>query len=377
MLPAFLLVVLFLVFDLALAADLYKILDIHKSASEKDIRHAYKKLSRKFHPDKNKDPGAEDKFVEIAHGQNAFPSRKRDIYDRHGEEGLKAHEGGQHQANPFDMFSNFFGGHQQQQQTRRGPSSSTEFEVELSDIYKGASIDFMIKKHILCDHCRGSGAASDGDIHSCSGCGGSGVKLVKQQIFPGMFAQSQVTCNECGGRGKIIAKKCPHCDGNKVMNNIHNSGFMLTASPRSLIHTAHYTLDILPGMPEGHEVVFEGESDESPDWEAGDVILRIRSRKNKGGWRRKEMLTLQQALLGFDRNLTHLDGHIVRLQRKGVTQPGFVQTIEDEGMPHFEKPTYGDLYVEYNVVLPIEISPQTRRKLAEAFHTTGSGHDEL
>jgi DnaJ-related protein SCJ1 len=68
MLPVFLLTLLFLVFDITLAADLYKVLDIHKSASEKDIRYAYKKLSRKFHPDKNKDPGAEDKFVEIAHG---------------------------------------------------------------------------------------------------------------------------------------------------------------------------------------------------------------------------------------------------------------------------------------------------------------------
>ncbi|KAJ7637733.1 hypothetical protein DFH06DRAFT_651891 [Mycena polygramma] len=366
--PAFLFAVLCLCLDLAFAADLYKILDIHKSASEKDIRHAYKKLSRKFHPDKNKEPGAEAKFVDIAHAYEVLSDpTKRDIYDRHGEEGLKAHEGGQHQANPFDMFSQFFGGGHQQQQTRRGPSSLTEFEVELSDMYKGASIDFMIKKHILCDHCRGSGAASDSDIHSCSGCGGSGVKLVKQQIFPGMFAQSQTTCNECGGRGKVIAKKCAHCDGNKVVD-----------------HTAHYTLEILPGMPEGHEVVFEGESDESPDWEAGDVILRVRSRKNKGGWRRKESslywretIGVDEALLGFDRNLTHLDGHVVRLERKGVTQPGFVQTIEGEGMPHFEQHTYGDLYVEYNVVLPVEISPQTRRKLAEAFHAHGSGHDEL
>jgi len=367
MLPAFLLAVLFLLVNLAYA-DLYKILDIHKSASDKDIRHAYKKLSRKYHPDKNKDPGAEEKFVEIAHAYEVLSdSVKRDIYDRHGEEGLKAHESGQHHANPFDMFSNFFGGGHRQEQTRRGPSSVTEFEVELADIYKGASIDFMIKKHILCDHCRGSGAATDGDIHSCSGCGGSGVKLVKQQIFPGMFAQSQTTCNECGGRGKIIAKKCPHCNGNKVVD-----------------YTGHYTLEVSPGMPEGHEIVFEGESDESPDWEPGDVVLRVRSRKNKGGWRRKESslywretIGVDEALLGFDRNLTHLDGHTVRLLRKGVTQPGFVQTIEEEGLPHFEKPTFGDLYVEYNVVLPVEISPQMRRKLAEAFHGSSSGHDEL
>jgi len=193
------------------------------------------------------------------------------------------------------------------------------------------------------------------------------VKLVKQQIFPGMFAQSQTTCNECGGRGTIIHKQCPHCDGNKVLD-----------------HTQHYTLEVIAGMPEGHEVVFEGEGDENPDWEAGDVVLRVRSRRDKGGWRRKESslywretIGVDEALLGFERNLTHLDGHEVRLIRKGVTQPGFVQKIEGEGMPLFEnRNLHGDLFVEYNVVLPISLAPQTRRKLAEAFQT-GSVHDEL
>lgn len=199
-------------------------------------------------------------------------STKRQIYDRHGEEGLRAHEGGQgHHANPFDMFQNFFGGHQAQQQVRRGPTSLSEFEVSLADIYSGASIDFMVKKRILCDHCRGTGAASSADIHTCGACGGQGVRIVRQQIMPGMFTQSQVQCQECGGRGKVIGRKCPHCDGHKVMD-----------------HTQHYTLEVPKGAPEGHEVVFEGEADESPDWEAGDVVLRIRSRKERGGWRRKE-----------------------------------------------------------------------------------------
>jgi DnaJ-related protein SCJ1 len=230
----------------------------------------------------------------------------------------------------------------------------------------------MIKKRILCDHCRGSGAATDGDIHSCPECGGSGVRIVKQQIFPGMFAQSQVTCNKCAGRGRIIVRECPACSGQKVLE-----------------HTAHFTLDVPRGAPEGHEVVFEGEGDESPDWEAGDVVLRVRSRAEKGGLRRKESslywketigvdevrlpysnlyihitynLCVDQALLGFTRNFTHLDGHVVSLVRKGVTQPGFVQTIKGEGMPLFERPTsHGDLFVEYNVVLPTKLSEETRQ----------------
>lgn len=159
---------------------------------------------------------------------------------------------------------------------------------------------FRAKKRILCDHCRGSGAASDGDIHTCSACGGSGVRLVKQQvktvfsyflrhdnhpcqIFPGMVAQSQVTCSDCGGRGKVIKKQCPHCGGQKVVE-----------------HTADYTLEVTPGIPEGHEIVFEGESDESPDWEPGDIIIRVRTRKDKGGWRRKESSLYWKETIGID-----------------------------------------------------------------------------
>jgi len=147
-----------------------------------------------------------------------------------------------------------------------------------------------------------------------------------------MFAQSQVTCNECGGRGRVIKKMCPHCQGNKVVD-----------------HTAHYTLDITPGMPEGHEVVFEGEADESPDWEPGDVVLRVRSKKEKGAWRRKEtslywkqtigidevsrppfafvggrFININQALMGFEKNVTHLDGRNLQIVRKAVTQPGML-----------------------------------------------------
>ena len=98
-----------------------------------------------------------------------------------------------------------------------------------------------------------------------------------------MFAQSQVTCNDCGGRGTVIKKVCPHCQGQKVVD-----------------HTAEYTLEVTPGMPEGHEVVFEGEADESPDWEAGDVVVRVRSKKDVGGWRRKEANLYWKETIGVD-----------------------------------------------------------------------------
>lgn len=358
---------------LVCAADLYKVLQVSRSATDQEIRKAYKRLSKKYHPDKNQSPGAEEKFVEVAHAYEVLSdSTKRQIYDRHGEEGLKAHEGGQgHHANPFDVFSSFFGGRPADDQARRGPSSLSEFEVTLADMYKGSSIEFMVKKKILCDHCRGSGAASTHDIHTCPTCSGAGVRLMKQQIFPGMFAQTQVTCNDCGGRGKIIKKVCPHCQGVKILD-----------------HTAHFTLEVEKGCPEGHEVVFEGEADESPDWEPGDVVLRVRSRKDQGGFRRKESslywtetVGVDEALLGFEHKLTHLDGRNITLSRKGVTQPGFVDVIKGEGMPVFGTDLHGDLYVEYKVVLPLQLSPKMRRKLDRVFNGDYSGgkddRDEL
>lgn len=363
------LAILWLLFAVLVSAtDLYKVLELSRHASEQDIRKAYKRLSKQYHPDKNTDPGAEEKFVDIAHAYEVLSdSTKRQIYDRHGEEGLKAHEGGQqNHANPFDIFSNFFGGgnFNTHQQVRRGQTVIIEFEVSLADMYTGANIDFTMRKKILCDHCRGSGAASDGDIHTCSGCGGSGMKTFKQQIFPGMFAQTQSTCNDCGGRGRVIQKQCPHCKGEKVVE-----------------HTQQYTLELKPGTPEGFDVVFDGEGDESPDWEAGDVVLRVRSRKEKGAWRRKESslywretIGVDQALLGFQRNITHLDGHVIEIDRPGVTQPGHVQTIEGEGMPLHQADGFGDLFIEYNVVLPVELHSDIRRKLAGAFY--GSGHQD-
>lgn len=104
-----------------------------------------------------------------------------------------------------------------------------------------------------------------------------------------MFAQSQTSCTECGGRGRIIARKCPHCGGVKIVD-----------------HTQHYTLEVERGMPEGQEVVFEGEGDENPDWEPGDVILRVRSKREQGSWRRKETSLYWKQVIGIDEVIFHI-----------------------------------------------------------------------
>ncbi len=241
---------------------------------------------------------------------------------------------------------------------------------------------FVIPRKILCDHCRGSGAASDGDIRQCGTCGGRGAVIQQAQVFPGMYTNVQSTCPTCSGKGKVIHRACAHCKGDKTVQT-----------------QATLTVDIPPGAPEGWEYVFEGEADESPDWEAGDVFVRVRSnaeRAQADGWRRKDgglyrrevigvdevrtgtlgavedgvgrLLTLRQpdlnatqALLGFERNVTHLDGRTVPIRRPGTTQPNHVDVFRGEGMPPHAHFPQGDMFVEYAVVLPSEVSAKARQ----------------
>ncbi|KAF8510611.1 hypothetical protein JB92DRAFT_3097372 [Gautieria morchelliformis] len=147
----------------------------------------------------------------------AYAAQKHGLYERHGEKGLRQHEGGQH-TNPFDMFSSFFGGGgPQQQEVRRRPMTTSDFEVSLEDMYKGVEIDFMINIKVFCDHFRVGGLA--------------------------------------------------HPDVSHVL----------------IPHMQHYALNVPMGIAEGSEFVFEGEGDESPDWEAGDIIICVLGGKNKGG----------------------------------------------------------------------------------------------
>jgi DnaJ-related protein SCJ1 len=137
-----------------------------------------------------------------------------------------------------------------------------------------------------------------------------------------MFTQVQSTCNTCHGKGKTIAKACPHCRGEKVISSTNTLSFYLP-----------------PGAAEGFEMLFDGESDESPDWDiAGDVIVRVFAKKNEE-WRRKdaglyrrEILGVDEALLGFEKNVTHLDGRTVTIARSGTTQPGHVDVLKGEGV---------------------------------------------
>lgn len=376
--PSLLLPLLVLLLStLALATEnYYNVLGISESASHRDIKRAYRILSKKYHPDKNpNNASAHAEFVKVAAAYETLSdSNLRKIYDKYGHEGLKQHQqnqrgggGGHH--DPFDLFSRFFGGGGHFGQgggQRRGPDMEVRMQLPLRDFYNGIETEFTVEKQQICEDCEGSGSA-DGVVETCSKCGGRGAVIQKHMLAPGIFQQVQMQCDGCGGKGKSIRHACPVCGGARVVRK-----------PVTL------TAVIEKGMPKGQRLIFENEADESPDYVAGDMVLTLQEQEPKLGeaaegttrtdgtfFRRKdndlwwkEVLSLREAWMGgWTRNLTHLDGHVVRLSRaRGeVVQPGQVDTIRGQGMPIYHQghlheqqdgDEFGKLYVEYTVVLP-------------------------
>ncbi|GMK53526.1 hypothetical protein CspeluHIS016_0101120 [Cutaneotrichosporon spelunceum] len=333
--PLQLVLALILLGQVLAASNYYSILGLKKDASDADVKRAYRKLSKKYHPDVNPDESAHEKFIEVSKAYEVLSETEtRQIYDRGGEAALKRHE--EHKAaGQNDPFAQFFGGGRNE--PPRGPSVQFNLEVSLADMYSGRTIEFDMTRRFICSDCSGSGANSPADVRRCGTCNGQGVVVQKHQVFPGMFTNVQMTCPHCGGKGEQITKHCGGCGGARTVERQHTLAVHVPA-----------------GAPEGYEERFQGEADESPDFEPGDVI----------------------ALLGFERNLTSLDGRTIPVGRAGTTQPGEVEVIEGEGMPSYHDIPQGDMYIEYSVVLPTAVSDGTRKKLADAFSWSGR-RDEL
>lgn len=307
----------------------------------------------------------------------------RRVYDRHGHEGVQRHKdsgGASHGAHdPFDLFSQFFGGRGHfDTQEKRGPGAELRVGVGLRDFYNGAETEFSWERQHICEACDGSGSA-DGVVEECPHCGGHGIRLIKRQLAPGMFQQLQTPCDACGQRGKIIKHKCGTCAGERVVRK---------PTPMDL--------KVPRGAPEGFRIVYENEADAHPDYVAGDVHVVLvektpgdpednPDRVDGAFFRRRgddlfwdEVLSVREAWMGdWSRNVTHLDGHVVRLGRaRGeVVQPGHVDTVRGEGMPRhhedgdsvYHQTEYGDLYVQYTVVLPDQMQGAMEKEFWSVF----------
>ncbi|XP_054781039.1 chaperone protein dnaJ A6-like [Prosopis cineraria] len=331
----------------------YEILGVSKNASQDELKKAYKRAAIKNHPDKGGDP---EKFKELAQAYEVLSDpEKREVYDQYGEGALKDGMGGGGGGpfhNPFDIFESFFGG-----STFGGSSSSRgrrqkhgeevvhTLKVSLEDLYNGTTKKLSLSRNVLCAKCKGKGTKS-GTAGRCYGCQGTGMKVTRRQIGLGMIQQMQHVCPDCRGTGEVISErdKCPPCKGNKV-----------TQEKKVL------EVHVEKGMQQGQKIVFEGQADEAPDTIAGDIVFIVQVKEHPKFKRKHDdlyvehNLSLTEALCGFQFVITHMDGRqlLIKSNPGEVIKPGQYKAINDEGMPHHNRPFMrGRLYIQFNVDFP-------------------------
>lgn len=335
----------------------YDILGVAPTASEAELKSAYRKLALKYHPDKN--PEAGDKFKEISHAYEVLSNvDKRAAYDRFGEEGLNGDAGGGMSAE--DLFAQFFGGGffgggQRQRGPRRGENMIYNLGLTLEDLYKGKTTRVALQRNVICGKCAGKGGK---DVRKCAGCDGSGIKVTVRQMGP-MIQQMQAACGECGGEGEVIraADRCGECKGKKVVKEKKTLEFRIE-----------------PGSVHGQKIKFAGEADQAPDTVPGDVIVVLNEKEHAFFKRQgadlhcRIKIDLVTALAGGAFSLRHLDGRILQgtVQPGEVIQPDEIRVVEGEGMPEKDRVYLrGNLLVHFDVVFPPPrwADPDTIKKL--------------
>ena len=330
----------------------YEILGVSKTASPDEIKKAYRKLVKIKHPDKG---GDEKEFQELQKAYDVLSDEnKRKVYDEYGEEGINEGMSNQPETGDiFDLFTN--GGRKGKRKTK---SVLQKLKVTLSDIYKGTEKYLEINRFRICKKCNGSGSKDPNANTKCSTCGGKGYRMVVQRMPMGIM-QTQQECPDCNGEGYVIKNKCTECHGQKVTKQSTVLKVMLDK-----------------GAPDGKRYVFEGESDEVPDCVPGDVIVEIeivddkKFKRNGADLIYDEDITLLEALTGFKRIITHLDGRKILIQTKPgeIIKPGVYKTVKELGMPFFNSPyRFGNLYMNFNIIFPKSLDDEQKKELKNLF----------
>ncbi|CAG8613314.1 6471_t:CDS:2, partial [Diversispora eburnea] len=343
----------------------YEVLGVDTNSPESEIKRAYRKLAMKFHPDKNPDEAASEKFKEISHAYDILSDpEKRELYDRYGEEGLSG--GGGNSMTPEDIFASLFGfstnmGGSGFTRQRRGEDIVKPFNVTLEDLYNSKTAKISLQRDVVCSVCHGKGSKT-GATRKCHSCDGRGVKVAMRQIGPGMIQRINTVCAMCDGAGEVIREKdkCKKCRGKKVVEEKKK-------------------LDIFieKGMQNNQKIVMQGEADQEVLFRS-DVILVLKQKphdrfERQGNDLKTEVnISITEALCGFSKVLvTHLDGRglIINQPPGEVIKPGSIKCIPNEGMPQYKRPDFkGNLYVKFTVEFPspLWITPEKLKEL-EAF----------
>jgi molecular chaperone DnaJ len=344
--------------------DLYAVLGVDRKASAAEIKKAYRKLARQYHPDRNHgDKQAEERFKEISQAHDVLSDEdKRRAYDRGdgilggfgaggGAGGAPFGAGGFDVGGFGDILSNLFGGggaggasRRARTQPTRGRDLDASVSIDFEQAVHGAQVPLAVPTPVRCATCSGTGARPGTSPTVCPQCGGRGIETQGQ----GMFSISQ-PCSRCGGRGTVIEDPCPTCSGSGVTHSVKR-----------------YRVNIPAGVRDGSRIRLAGKGEPGPQGgPPGDLYVTTRVTpspifKHKGDNVEIEVpLTIVEALRGADVEVPTLDGR-KRLRVAPGTKHGTLQRLRGEGPPRLGGKGRGDLHVRFLIDLPSKLNKEQR-----------------
>jgi molecular chaperone DnaJ len=342
--------------------DYYEVLGVTRGASADDIRKAYRKLAFQYHPDRNTDNGASERFKEIQEAYEVLSDGdRRSRYDRFGHLGVN----GGVSSGPFgraggfgieDLFDTFFGGASaagQRQRVQRGADLRVDLRLSFEEAVFGAEREISFPKHETCTRCGGKAVEPGSEPITCVRCGGSGeVRRVHQNFF-GQFVNVSI-CDRCNGHGTVITDPCKECRAQGTVRV-----------------TRKLQVTIPAGVDNESQIRLSGEGEPGPDGgPPGNLYLVLHVQPHSYFRRQGHDLVVDmpinyaQAALGEEIEIPTLDGP-ARVKIPAGTQAGRVIRIRGKGVPNLNGGGRGDLQVRLRVETPTELTDEQRRLLKQ------------
>lgn len=350
--------------------DYYELLGIDRSATDEEIKKAYRKMAKKYHPDLNPgDKEAEQMFKEVSEANEVLSDpAKRSRYDQFGHAGVDPNFGGGGGYGPNvdfgdfggfgDIFSSFFGGGfggraENPNAPRRGNNTSATLVLSFEEAAKGCKKTVRVTNIAQCDECGGSGAEKGSDVKTCPHCHGTGQVRIQQRTPIGIMQSTQI-CDHCQGKGKVIEKPCRACSGKGRIRK-----------------TTEQTVEVPAGIDDGQVLNIRGAGDAGINGgPAGDLHINISVRPHpifeRDGFDVycTVPITFAQAALGAEISVPTLDGKVKFTIHEG-TQPGDEFKLRGKGINRLRYSGRGDQYVKIVVEVPKDLSKKQKDLLKE------------